>query len=279
MSLSSGYLVDSLGYKLGYKRGPGSGYLRRPGGLTGYLYLPDTLTINGIGPVTPQLLYAGHEAADSWPGHGGYSPTLTLAGSGSSPGYGVSHPWGPLTSYIQQKYHEDNPAASGDPGTNDFVFEMIGEVAACAGLNPVYACKMVGTTAPGWTLMRIPTDYFYFQIRDAAANQAYIWSDTPLSYAVHHFMIFGDRSEATAAYSGVLYVNGVRQTGRAINAVGSISSTDPFELGGVVSGRALCDVDVGWFGMWMYFGWFAGGATNITHWDQIAAERYAILTG
>jgi hypothetical protein len=31
--------------------------------------------------------------------------------------------------------------------------------------------------------------------------------------------------------------------------------------------------------MWMYFGWFAGGATNITHWDQIAAERYAILTG
>ena len=253
------------------------------------IVLPVTANINET-IVWPTVRYRGSEAASgAWPANF-YGPDLELSASGTAPTYGAA-----MTSFVAPaaegpdfaagKYlYANDSGADGDPGagTRDVLSRVAFGFDGAAALRVLGGKNNWTGAAPnykGWLWYIAADRTLKFIYWDGVAGVSTISSNslgTSAREVFAHVMI--DISEGTAANGSRIYVDGVDDTAGAVDLSGNgdVSNSADMAIGGAV-GATVHNDRVAFLDAYFSDTWFAGGATNNTHWDAFAAADYALV--
>jgi hypothetical protein len=242
--------------------------------------LSASLTLNGT-TVDPAARYKGGDASasgwDAWT----YGDDMSLSGSGTAPEYNQGSPVVGNSSDDSVRFNGSNygfigsTAATAQPGTNDFVYEMILERPNLATLQ--YPFNHLGASGGGiFTRYNSANGQITLQFSDGTGNIS-LTTQTNVEYGWFHIMWFCDRS--LSGSNGLrCYVNGQSVNGTNPSArQGSIAPTTALSFGRNTSYSAPYTGRIAYFATWNSSGWL--DHSSMTETDALALDRFQTLVG
>lgn len=123
---------------------------------------------------------------------------------------------------------------------------------------------------------------FYLYDGTGAGKDAYMATTANVVAGGRYFVsVAWDRSEATLANSGAIYVNGTEAAIAALayTRPGDVSQAIASRIMQVASGDNFLDSPLGHFALWTHANWHPGGAANNTNWLDLHTRRYRAVMG
>jgi hypothetical protein len=237
------------------------------------LHLPRNLAVNGS-VVAPSLFYLGGASTGSWIAE--YGVTLSEAGAGASPIYGVRTPYegAPLGVGFQgAKYLQAGDTTPGDIGIDDFAFRLIWQYPGDATYPREVSNFGFGV---GWELFGTATS-LTVRVDDGTQNDTVVTGMVVGTW--YDLWIFANRDEASNNCLKV-YRNAVEAGEDDISArSGNISSAVALTVGATPTGTKPALSNIALLAMWHSAAWFQAGAAGPTEWLALAKSEHDRLRG
>lgn len=241
-----------------------------PGCLGNVDRLDTHLTIDDVRFAPCAFLVAGdiNPATGAWASRHDATKTLSVAGSGAAPTYGNVTAIENLSAIytVSNKYHTAANTTWAQLSDKDFAIEIV-------YVHDPYLENLPFKTwngTRGYALYNNGANQTTFYFNDGSSSVQSLVNVVPVTGAIYHLLILGDRSENLYGY-----LNGVFSDTRALTGVsGNLSTGSGVLLIGSGSSQIIS------FGVWdLPTNPFPGALKNRTYFDKIARERFAIVAG
>jgi hypothetical protein len=241
-----------------------------PGCLGNIDRLDTHLTIDDVRFAPCAFLVAGdiNPATGAWASRHDVTKTLSVAGSGAAPTYGNVTAIENLSAIytVSNKYHTAANTTWAQLSDKDFAIEIV-------YVHDPYLENLPFKTwngTKGYALYNNGANQTTFYFNDGSSSVQSLVNLVPVTGAIYHLLILGDRSENLYGY-----LNGVFSDTRALTGVsGNLSTGSGVLLIGNGSSQIIS------FGVWdLTTNPFPGALKNRTYFDKIARERFALVAG
>jgi hypothetical protein len=236
--------------------------------------LPSDVTINGV-TKSPVVRYYGKDAgASAWTASIGQN--LAIASSGTAPTLNAHTPIpndvDKAVEFNSGQVYQAPDGSVADVGAEDFFFEALIKT----GAGAAFAKRGTGAF---FELISNPISSLQLQVGDGVLATAQC-TINPGSHEVWLYVCgFFDLSD-TANTGMRLSTQGGAQSGVSTHpAYSSLSNSNAFTIGSRSDFTQKFPSEVAYFALYKGADWFAGGATNTTHWTAIEKERFHTLMG
>jgi hypothetical protein len=239
-------------------------------GPTDLATLSTSITHNGQTVEADALYLAQNADSSTWTATVGGG--LSIAEDGASPTLDASAPFSDVTravDFSDGDYYEADDSAEADNDDDDMIVEVVFKHVLDGASYGVASKKLTNTE--GWDIWYDNSvNRLYFEFEDSFNNRSVALFAAPAEGWVH-FLVFFD--EDGTKY---IYINGL-QADSDTNDVGSISTTEPLQVGARRGGSLNMRGPIAEVGIWVADGaWLSGTSSEYA---AIAAERFARISG
>jgi hypothetical protein len=244
--------------------------LDAPGCLGNIDRLDTHLTVDNVrfAPCAYMVAQDINVGTGAWASRHDVTKTLSVAGSGAAPTYGNASAIENLSAIytVSNKYHTAANTTWAQLSDKDFAIEIV-------YVHDPYLENLPFKTwngTRGYALYNNGANQTTFYFNDGSSSVQSLVNVVPVTGAIYHLLILGDRSENLYGY-----LNGVFSDTRALTGVsGNLSTGSGVLLIGNGSSQIIS------FGVWdLTTNPFPGALKNRTYFDKMARERFAIVAG